>query len=77
MIRDVVILCVVLRTINQVKRCSGCSLYVALQNAWVLGIQHKSQPSLWINARLLQPILSGNRGFAWFATRNGEPEIEI
>jgi hypothetical protein len=27
-------------------------------------MQHKSQPSLLINARLLQPILIGIRGFA-------------
>jgi hypothetical protein len=27
-------------------------------------VQHKSQPSLLINARLLQPILIGKRGFA-------------
>jgi hypothetical protein len=47
-----------------VIRCSGCSLYVAWLIALVLGIQHKSQPSPVIIARLLHPILIGNRGFA-------------
>ena len=36
-----------------VRMCSGYSLYVVWQNALVIGMQHKSQPSLWINANLL------------------------
>jgi hypothetical protein len=38
-------------------------------------VQHKSQPSLLINARLLQPILIGKRGFAikqYFMTQQGQ-----
>jgi hypothetical protein len=31
-------------------------------------MQHKSQPSLLINARLRHPILIGTRGFAWLPT---------
>jgi len=38
-------------------------------------MQHKSQPSPRINARLLQPILYGKRGFAskqYFMTQQGQ-----
>ena len=46
-----------------VNRCSGCSLCVA-PGYTGLGVQHKSQPSLLINASLRHPILIGTRGFA-------------